>query len=343
MASEHALAESHDLLLLDLDGVLYVGAEAVPHAADVLRAAGAGRAFVTNNASRTPHEVAEHLTALGIPARPEQVTTSSQAGARLVQQHTRDGAGVLPVGGPGVRAAVLEAGLAIVERPEDRPDAVLQGFGRQVAWQDLCDVAVAVQGGALWVATNTDLTIPTDRGIMPGNGALVGAVRRAVSCDPLVAGKPERGIFDVAVQRAGAVRPLVVGDRMDTDIAGAVGAQLPSLLVLTGISSPEELFAAPPGQRPTYVGGDLRALHEHHVPLADVPRDGGAWRWRAAWARVDDAAVSVGGASAGTEDLLDQLRVVVAAAWSVPDGGARPGDGVRALLAEVRRRCAVHP
>ncbi len=343
MVSEPVLSEGHDVLLLDLDGVLYVGAGAVPHAVDALAAAGTPAAFVTNNASRTPDEVAGQLRSLGIPARPDQVTTSSQAGARLVLEHAGADATVLAVGGPGVRAALAEAGLRVLERPEDHPDAVLQGFGRQVAWADLCDVVVAVQAGALWVATNTDLTIPTERGLMPGNGSLVGAVRRAVAIDPLVAGKPERAIFDAAAARAGAARPLVVGDRLDTDIAGAVAAGMPSLLVLTGVSGPAEAFAAPPQHRPTYVGADLRALAEPHAPVSELPREGGAWVLRGAAATVEDGVVRVTG-PAGDEldDLLDQVRVVLAAAWSSPPGRARPDEHVAALMALVRRRCAVH-
>lgn len=344
--AEGPLSARHDLLVLDLDGVLYVGQDAVPGAVEALRAAGLATGFATNNASRTPEEVADHLTGLGIPARADQVTTSSQAGARLVLERARDGARVLPVGGPGVRAALLEVGLRAVDAAEAAgrtPDAVLQGFGRQVGWADLCDVAVAVQGGALWVATNTDLSIPTDRGIMPGNGALVGAVRHAVDVDPLVAGKPGPAIFQVVAERAGAARPLVVGDRLDTDIAGAVAASMPSLLVLTGVSSPAELFAAPPERRPTHVGADLGSLAEEHLPLQDLPCEAGVWRWREAEARVDDGVVSVTGDGTGTPALLDQLRVAVTAAWSVPGGRARADEGVAALMTELRRRCAVHP
>jgi HAD superfamily hydrolase (TIGR01450 family) len=343
---EAPLSAGFDLLVLDLDGVLYVGPDAVPGAVEALRAAALPTGFATNNASRTPEEVADHLTGLGIPARPEQVTTSSQAGARLVVEHAGDGARVLPVGGPGVRAALLEAGLTAADPAEaaaSRPDAVLQGFGRQVGWSDLCDVAVAVQAGALWVATNTDLSIPTDRGIMPGNGALVGAVRHAVDVDPLVAGKPGPAIFEVVAERAGATRPLVVGDRLDTDIGGAVAASMPSLLVLTGVSTPADLFAAAPQCRPTHVGADLGSLAEEHPVLAELPGEDGVWRWRGAAARVADGVVSVTGDDAGTPGLLDQLRVAVAAAWSVPGGRARADDGAAALMAEVRRRCAVHP
>lgn len=343
MSAAAPLAAAHDLLVLDLDGVLYVGRAAVPGAVEALAAAGLPTGFATNNASRTPQEVAEHLSALGIPARPEQVTTSSQAGARLVRSRAGEDARVLPVGGPGVRAALEELGLAVADDPAGSPDAVLQGFGRHLGWSDLCDVVVAVQGGALWVATNTDLTIPTERGTMPGNGSLVSVVRRAVDVDPLVAGKPEPAIFRVVAERARAQRPLVVGDRLDTDIAGAVAAGLPSLLVLTGVSSPQDLFAAPPPLRPTHVGADLHALGEHSHPLADLPRDGGGWRCGEATATVAGTTVSVSGRGEGTAGLLDQLRAGVAAAWSLPPGAAAADEGLAAVMGELRRRCAVHP
>ncbi len=343
MTSTAPLSAGHDLLVLDLDGVLYVGRAAVPGAVEALAAAGLPTGFATNNASRTPHEVAAHLSALGIPAQPDQVTTSSQAGARLVRERAGEGARVLPVGGPGVRAALEELGLAVADDPAGAPDAVLQGFGRHLGWTDLCDVVVAVQGGALWVATNTDLTIPTERGTMPGNGSLVGVVRRAVAVDPLVAGKPEPAIFRVVTERAGAQRPLVVGDRLDTDIAGAVAAGFPSLLVLTGVSSPHDLLAAPPPLRPTYVGADLGALADHHEVLAGLLRDGDRWRCGAATATASGTTVAVTGDGGSTAGLLDQLRAAAAAAWSLPPGAAVPDSGLAAVLGELRRRCAVHP
>lgn len=340
------LSAAHDLLVLDLDGVLYVGARAVPHAVSALRAAALPTAFATNNASRTPQQVAAHLRELGIPARAEEVTTSSQAGARLVVRHAGPRARVLPVGGPGVRAALEEAGLRPTAPGDATPDAVLQGFGRSVGWEELCDVTVAVQAGALWVATNTDLTIPTDRGTMPGNGSLVGAVCHAVGVDPLVAGKPQPAIFEVVADRTGTATPLVVGDRLDTDIGGAVAAGMPALLVLTGVSSPRDLLAAPPSQRPTYLGADLRTLADEHVPITALPHEDGSWRWRAASARTEGGVVVVRGDDATTDGLLDQLRVCCAAAWSLPDGdGGVPAldDAASAVADELRRRCAVHP
>jgi glycerol-1-phosphatase len=341
------LAEAHDLLLFDLDGVVYVGEDAVPGAVEAIgRAYDDGRAigYATNNASRTPQEVADHLRRLGIPARDEEVTSSSQAAAQLVVERLGTGARVLPVGGPGVRAALLEAGLEPVG-PEDHPAAVVQGFGRALGWSDLADAAAAVRGGALWVATNTDLTLPTERGPAPGNGSLVGAVRNAVDVDPLVAGKPQPTLFHAAAQRAGAHHPLVVGDRLDTDVAGAVNSGMTGALVLTGLTSAVALVAAPAGQRPDLVLPDLGALHAP-APAAAQLLERGAVCGRA---RVsldgDRLAAAAGGPGPGAplEELLDLLRAACAAAWASSD--ARGGVTVQvdpalaAALDDLSARC----
>lgn len=261
---EEALARVHDVALIDLDGVVYIGDHAVPGAVDALHAArsvGQRHVFVTNNASRTPVEVAAHLGALGVDAHQEDVLTSSQAGAALLARRLPAGSTVLAVGGPGVAAALAEVDLEAVTDLGARPVAVMQGFGRDVAWRHLRDAALAVQGGALWVATNLDRTLPVPGGRAPGNGMLVAAVAEAAGRAPdLVAGKPEAALLDEAVRRTGAQRPLVVGDRLDTDIAAAVRAGLPSLLVLTGVTDPSGLQAAVPAERPTYVSGDLSGL-----------------------------------------------------------------------------------
>ena len=324
--AERALHAEHDLLLLDLDGVVYVGAGAVPGAVQALEAAvaaGAVTGFATNNASRTPAEVAAHLRSLGVAASDPDVTTSSQAAAALVRERLGDGARVLPVGGPGVRAALLEAGLLPVASHEE-PQAVVQGFGRELRWADLADAAAAVRAGALWVATNTDLTLPTERGPAPGNGSLVAAVRNAVDVDPLVAGKPEPGLFLAAAVRAGARSPLVVGDRLDTDIAGARRAEMVGLLVLTGLTSPRQLVAAPPEHRPDHVSADLSGLL---APARSARADAGAWVCGSATARVRDGRLEATWADGGgREDLVDLLRACCAAAWETAPAGAASVD-----------------
>ena len=149
--------------------------------------------------------------------------------------------------------AIAEAGLVGVRSADDEPVAVMQGYGFDLTWQQLNEAAIAIHRGAHWVATNTDPTRPTDRGLVPGNGAAVAAVAVAVACDPEVAGKPYRPLLDDTVARLGADRPIFVGDRLDTDIAGAVGAGLDSMLVLSGSHGARDLLAGParPSGRPT--------------------------------------------------------------------------------------------
>ena len=305
--SRASLLTTYDALLLDLDGVVYVGPDPVPHAVDALvaaRAAGVATAYVTNNASRTPGVVAEHLRSFGLQVDAHDVVTSAQAGAREVAARVPAGSRVLVVGGPGVAEAVAARGLVPVIRagpagaadPADVPAAVLMGYGPDVTWSDLAEAAYAVGAGAVFVATNTDLSIPTARGIAPGNGTLVAAVASATGRDPVVAGKPFAPLMDESVERLGARRPLIVGDRLDTDIEAGYRTGIPSLLVLTGVTDVDDLLAAPPEQRPTYLAADLRGLTADAdvLALAEVathgPDDGlGAVReaCRSAWAAAD--------------------------------------------------------
>ena len=248
-------------LVCDLDGVVYRGPLAVPHAVDVLRAVRVPIVFATNSAARAPAVVAEHLRTLGLEVSPEQVVTSAQAGAAAVAE-ARPGARVLAVGGDGVRQALVEAGLVPV-RTADRVEAVLQGYGAQVSASDLAEASYAVAAGAWWVATNTDATIPNDRGIAPGNGALVGVVEKTVGRPPdRVVGKPHPDLYVVAARRLGvsAERILALGDRLDTDIEGANAAGLVSALVLTGVDSRASAGSADRPRRPNMILDDLRGL-----------------------------------------------------------------------------------
>src|SRR3954452_660311 len=275
-----------DVALLDLDGVVYVGPDAVPGVPDALaavRKAGMRLGFVTNNAARTPEEVARHLVELGVPAAASDVITSAQAAASVVAERMGPGARVLPVGGPGVAAALRAAGLTVVQRAEDGPQAVVQGYGREVGWPQLAEAVVAVRNGARHVATNADSTIPSPRGPLPGNGAMVGVVRGVTGQEPLVTGKPDPAMHAECVRRTHAERPLVVGDRLDTDIEGAARAGAASLLVLTGVTDPATLLAARPDHRPDLLSADAAGLLVAHPPV--VGEEGGhrcgAWVVRA--------------------------------------------------------------
>ncbi|WP_231635201.1 HAD-IIA family hydrolase [Luteipulveratus halotolerans] len=278
--SASTLLSRFEGLVCDLDGVVYAGPTAIPHATAALEQAkgqGVQVVYATNNASRTPQDVAQHLQELGLSVDAGDVVTSATAGAQLLADSLDGGARVLAVGGDGVTEALRAVGLRPVRASGsgdvERPVAVLQGYGAAVTAQDLADAAYAVQDGARWVATNTDRTLPTQRGRAPGNGTLVDAVRAAVDRDPQVVGKPGPAMYEraVAVLRTVPSKVLGIGDRLETDIAGAHAAGLPALLVLTGVHGMVDLVRAAPEQRPEYVVADLRELHS---PYAASTSDG---------------------------------------------------------------------
>jgi glycerol 3-phosphatase-2 len=341
--SAEAPTTAFDVALLDLDGVVYVGPDAVPGVPEALRAArrnGMRLGFVTNNAARTPEEVAGHLSALGVPAEPDDVITSSQAAATVVAAQFGPGARVLPVGGPGVAAALAAAGLQVVDRAEDDPVAVVQGYGREVGWAQLAEAVVAVRNGARHVATNTDATIPSPRGPLPGNGAMVGVVSAITGSAPLVTGKPDPAMHAECVRRTGARRPLVVGDRLDTDIEGARRAGAVSLLVFTGVTDAAAVLAAPPQHRPDLLSADAAGLLVPHPPVhrGDGGSRCGSWTARPAeadgtWVLATAAPGDEDGPADG--DGLDGLRALCVAHW-----GRHPDDGAPARVEAADPRAA---
>lgn len=320
------LTARYDVALLDLDGVVYVGSSALPGAPEALRQAraeGLRLAFVTNNASRTPAQVAGLLSGMGVPADSGDVVTSAQAAARLLSERVPAGASVLVIGGAGLLEAVREVGLRPVSSASEDPVAVVQGYGPDVGWRDLAEAAYAVAAGLPWVATNVDRTVPTPRGIAPGNGALVETVRIATGVDPVVAGKPRPPMHRETVIRTGARCPLVVGDRLDTDVEGAVAAGVDSLLVLSGVTTPRQLLLAPEGLRPTYLAAGLDGLLVAHP----APRLDGDTATCGAWtARVASGTLLLTGSDGRGPDSssghgsgggsLDALRAACAVLWS---------------------------
>ncbi|MFF3854475.1 HAD-IIA family hydrolase [Micromonospora sp. NPDC002575] len=315
------LVDGYSLVVFDLDGVIYLIDRPIPGAVEAvgrLHAEGRAVAYATNNASRRAGEVADLLTGMGVPAGAEEVLTSAGASAELLAERLPAGSPVLVVGAEALRAEISAVGLRPVSRVDESPVAVVQGYGPQVGWADLAEASLAVRAGALWIATNTDRTLPSGRGPLPGNGSLVAVLRTALDRDPdVVVGKPEPALFATAARRAGQGRTLVVGDRLDTDIEGARRAGLDSLLVLTGVSDVPELLAAPAARRPTYVSVDLAGLFD---PAAVVRVPGaaatGGWSVRA----TDD-----GPELTGAGRPLDALAALCAAAWA--DGA---GPQVRA-------------
>ncbi|MCW2936482.1 MAG: family hydrolase [Actinomycetia bacterium] len=328
------LHEKYDVALLDLDGVVYLGGTAIPGAAPALqraRAAGMHLAYVTNNASRTPAAVAELLRSMDVPARPADVVTSPQAAARLLADKLPPGAAVLVIGSLALRIAVRERGLRPVSSAAESPLAVVQGYAPGIDYPALAEGALAVRAGALFVGTNADSTLPGPRGIAPGNGSLLRVIAHATGAEPVIAGKPELPLHHESIIRTEARRPLVVGDRLDTDIEAASRAAADSLLVFTGVSRPAELPVAPPEHRPTYLALTLDALTEAYP---DVTVEDGAATcngWTARWqSRHGDG----GGASIaldGTGAPIDGLRALCAAAWS------REGTTAGAVSAALSR------
>jgi HAD superfamily hydrolase (TIGR01450 family) len=326
---DRPLSEAYDVALLDLDGVVYIGHRPVPGASEALakaRAAGQRLAFVTNNASRTPSAVAALLTEVGVPAAAEDVVTSSQAAARLLAERLPAGARVLVVGGMGLRHALHARGLRPVSTAAERPAAVVQGYEPNLSYGLIAEGAQAVLRGALFVASNGDLTIPGHNGPpRPGNGALVQVIRAATGVDPIVTGKPERPLHREAILRTGAERPLVVGDRLDTDIEGAHNGGADSLLVLTGVTDPLTAVTAAPGRRPTYLAAGLGGLLTPHPEVRRTPGPAGDVYACGGWTARREADEIVlaggedhdaGGRDHGGADRHDGLRALCAAAWS---------------------------
>ena len=312
--------------MLDLDGVLYRGTDVVEHAAAsvaVARAAGMRIAFVTNNASRHPAAVADHLRELGIPSEPAEVVTSAQAAARTVAAALAPGSAVLVLGSAALEETLIEAGLRPVRRLDQAGvagvAAVVQGLAPETSMADLAEATVALRSGALWVVGNTDATLPSPRGLLPGNGAFVAVLQAMTGREPVVAGKPDPALHVESVERVRSVRPLIVGDRLETDVLGAVRGGADSLLVLTGVTDLAALLAAPRGSRPTYLARDLRGLGTAHPP---VHVDGDRATCGSATAAYDGRGVQV----AGTGE--DALRAQVALTWAVADRASVTGSGL---------------
>lgn len=327
------LRDTYPGLVCDLDGVVYLGVNAVPHAAEALSEIGqdggaGGILYATNNASRTPTEVAAKLSELGLATDHRQVINSSIAGAAVLARRHPAGSAVLAVGGAGVAEALQDAGLTPVAPSAAREGgvelaAVLQGYGPAVCAADLAEVAYAVQAGADWVVTNDDRTLPTDRGVAPGNGSLVGAVRVAVDVDPEIVGKPGPLMYEMAADRLGTApgQTLGIGDRLETDVAGAHAAGMDALLVLTGVHGPADLVSCEPGLRPRYVATDLRALSAAY----DEPeRADSGWRVGdlTGVLRVDgdDVAVNFDGVDAAAAPSDITLRIALRVLWDALDG-----------------------
>ena len=307
------LIDSFDSLLLDLDGVVYRGKKAIAGAVESITKAqrlGKSVGYITNNASRTPSQIAMQLREFRISVEDHQIIGSARAAAKLLAGKIPSGSKVLVVGGEGLRTEVEALGFSLVASSEELPSAVIQGFSPEVGWKDLAEAAFAIQNGAIWIATNQDWTLPLEKGIAPGNGTLVGAVHTAVGILPEFAGKPFRPIFDSALSELGFQKPLVIGDRLDTDIKGAVAAGLESAAVLTGIAGNRELLGAKSDERPNYILTDLSEL------FSDYPKPK---RTKSSVSFGQSEVEIIGDRlmiSAGNPSAVDTIRAATDLVWS---------------------------
>lgn len=254
------LADPYDAILLDLDGVLYRWPDPIDGAAEAvakLRAAGKRVAFVTNNSARTPEHVAERLASVGVEAAASEVVTSALATATLLGE--RGAGSAFVIGEDGLRKALADQGIRLVDGRDERVDVVVVGFDRRADYAKLRDAAVLVGGGAALVASNPDGSFPAPDGeSWPGAGALLAAIEATTGVRGEVVGKPEAPLLRRALEAAGGGRALVVGDRLDTDIAGADRLGWDSALVLTGTADRDDVAVS--RWAPTFVVDDVAAL-----------------------------------------------------------------------------------
>lgn len=324
------LARRFDAALLDLDGTVYEGDAPVPGARPALEQAGLPMAFITNNASRAPQTVADQLTGLGYDCSADDVITSAQAAIEMAAEVIPAGSAVLVLGAQPFRDLAEEAGFTVVESADDAPAAVLHGLDREMTWRRMSEGALAIARGAVYLASNMDTTLPTERGLLVGNGSMIAAISSTTGVVPRSAGKPEPAMFLRAARRLAAKRPVAIGDRLDTDIRGGNAAGMATLMVVTGVSGHRDALFAPAADRPALIGADMSALLAPAAHAEPAPQAGFT-------ARLDPADASVvvlGGGDVADPRLADPAQAAVAAlltaasvAWA---DGAVPVTDVRA-------------
>jgi HAD superfamily hydrolase (TIGR01450 family) len=313
-----ALIDGYDAAFFDLDGVIYLGPLAVSGAAGALEELGRRGTtvmFVTNNAARAAQVVIDQLNGLGFHADDHNVLTSAQVAVSQISRELPPGAKVLVNGSQSLADLVAEAGLTPVQAAADQPAAVLQGYDPVMTWPRLDEAALAIQAGARWYATNDDASRPTERGLVPGAGGAIAVIAGTVGGRPTTFGKPHRPMLDEAIRRTGAGRPIFVGDRIDTDIVGAATAGIDSLLVFTGAHGKYDLVAAGPGERPTHIGADVRALIEP-ARTVEFTADGVACRGQVA--RLDHGSIHLDTTPDTVQTQLDALWAIAWLAWQQP-------------------------
>lgn len=338
-ATEQPLEQAYKLALLDLDGVVYRGKNPVDYASEsIAKAQHAGMTveYTTNNSSRYQQTVAQQLRGFGLEVEPWQVITSSVVAARMVARAVPSGAKVLMVGAGHLREELEKQGLTVVDRVEDDPVAVVQGWYPEVTWNELANAAYAVERGAKYFVTNLDLTIPRELGIAPGSGSMVQAVMNATGVEPVAsAGKPEAAMYDEArllASHDGATlvpvaECLAIGDRLDTDIEAGNRGGYDSLAVLTGVADSKQLMLAAPHLRPTFIACDLRELHETMPAPVQVSKN--EWKCGSASASVEGNAVLVSDSAD-----INALRAACSLLWDLAD--SEKADAAALQLPEFR-------
>lgn len=310
------LIEPYDAVLFDLDGVVYLGPHPVPHAPESindLRARGKKIGFVTNNAARSPQTVADHLNELGITCNVTDVVASSQAICQLMVRELGEGARVFVCGSDALADEARKVGFEIVDDHTGHPDAVVQGYDPALDWWKLDEAAWSIQRGAIWYASNTDMTRPSVNGLVPGAGSQLAALDASVESDPIVAGKPYPPLLNETVTRLETKRPIFVGDRIDTDVEGANNVNMDSFFVFTGVHGKHDLASAPAIRRPTAIGDDLRDMTK---PMRVAIADGDAFVCRDARAVVQDGHVVIVGPLDTMSQQLDALWAVLNLVWT---------------------------
>lgn len=320
-----AFVDDYDAVLFDLDGVLYLGPDPVPGAVDAVAALGARGVrtlYVTNNAARSDEVVAAHLSALGFAASVDDVMSSAQATQQVVRESLAVGSPVLVVGTANLVAHVEAAGMRPVTSADDAPVAVVIGYNPNLAWPELDEAAFALQRGARWIATNPDLTRPTDRGIVPGLGTMIAALHAATGRQPdVIVGKPYQPLMEAAVRRSGARRPVFVGDRIDTDIMGAHTIGIDSFMVFTGSNGVADLLTAPVHGRPDAIGWDVSSLLQ---PRRTASVEGAVARCGRATVTAVASHATIAGPLNDRDAQLDALWALAQLVWreqASADGG----------------------
>ena len=262
-----ALIDSYDCVLLDLDGVVYLGKTPIDNAVKTIKELQKRKiniAVITNNGSVTAKSVSKWMKDFGLDFKASAIVTSSQTLCWYLMDKFPKSSKVLVVGSTGLKDSVSDAGFKVVTKADKNPVVVCNGIDADISQKDLAEMCYAIAGGAVWVSTNGDYTFPTEKGLAPGNGAFNALITSITGKSPILMGKPEPHMFKQAAQIFSSKNPLVVGDRLDTDIQGANNANFKSLCVLTGVSDLNQIKNAPLPTAPTYVGKDLSALIDNN-------------------------------------------------------------------------------